>query len=186
VSALTIAGAHLVTTGLGPFYDGISHFFLSPEDLLPALALGLLAGLRGPAHGRLTLFTLPAAWLAAGLAGLALHAESAVPWASVISFLLLGVLVAADVPLPRWAIGAVAVAVGLLHGALNGAAMARPDAGVAGLAGIVASVFTLVALAAGLVVSLRQPWARIAVRVAGSWIAAVGVLMIGWLVKTGV
>ena len=38
MSALTIAGAHLVTTGLGPFYDGISHFFLSPEDLLPALS----------------------------------------------------------------------------------------------------------------------------------------------------
>jgi len=57
--------------------------------------------------------------------------------------------------------------------------------GQSALAGIVASVFTLVALAAGLVVSLRQPWARIAVRVAGSWIAAVGVLMIGWLVKTG-
>ena len=31
--------AHLVNTGLGPVYDGVSHFALTPEDLLPALAL---------------------------------------------------------------------------------------------------------------------------------------------------
>jgi hydrogenase/urease accessory protein HupE len=42
------AQAHLVTTGLGPVYDGISHFLLSPDDLIPVLALALLAGLRVP------------------------------------------------------------------------------------------------------------------------------------------
>ncbi len=30
------------------------------------------------------------------------------------------------------------------------------------------------------VVCLREPWTRIAVRVAGSWIAATGLLMLGW------
>ena len=34
------ADAHLMTTGLGPFYDGFTHLFLTPEDLLPVLALG--------------------------------------------------------------------------------------------------------------------------------------------------
>ena len=47
--------AHLVNTGLGPFYDGVSHFALTPEDLLPALALALLAGQRGSRAGRLAL-----------------------------------------------------------------------------------------------------------------------------------
>ena len=28
------AEAHLVTTGLGPIYDGIGHFFLTPEDVI--------------------------------------------------------------------------------------------------------------------------------------------------------
>ena len=60
--------AHLVNTGLGPFYDGVSHFALTPEDLLPALALALLAGQRGARAGRLALFVLPAAWLLGGLA----------------------------------------------------------------------------------------------------------------------
>ena len=52
VAAVTLlpapAHAHLVTTGLGPLYDGISHLFLSFEDLLPVVALALLAGLNGP------------------------------------------------------------------------------------------------------------------------------------------
>ena len=43
--------AHLVNTGLGPFYDGVSHFALTPEDLLPALALALFAGQRGARLG---------------------------------------------------------------------------------------------------------------------------------------
>ena len=42
------ADAHLITTGLGPVYDGISHFLMSPEDLVPAFVLALLAGQCGP------------------------------------------------------------------------------------------------------------------------------------------
>ena len=32
--------AHLVTTGLGPLFDGIGHVVVTPEDLLPVVALG--------------------------------------------------------------------------------------------------------------------------------------------------
>ena len=34
----TIAYAHLVSTGFGPFYDGIMHLVLSPDNLLGVLA----------------------------------------------------------------------------------------------------------------------------------------------------
>ena len=44
----------------------------------------------------------------------------------------------------------------------------------------VAAVFTFVALAASFVVPLRAAWARVVVRVVGSWIAAIGLLLIGW------
>ena len=64
------AEAHLNTTGMGPFYDGLMHFLMSPEDIVPVLALALLAGLRGASHGRRALFTLPVAWLLGALAGL--------------------------------------------------------------------------------------------------------------------
>lgn len=172
--------AHLVNTGLGPFYDGVSHFALTPEDLLPALALALLAGQKGSRAGRLALFALPGAWLLGGLAGLAFPTISSAPALTTVSFLALGGLVAADARLrPEW-VTALAAVVGLLHGYLNGAAMAQAKLGALGLVGIVSTLFVVVALAAALVVALRVPWGRIAVRVAGSWIAAIGLLYLGW------
>ena len=55
------AEAHLNATGMGPIYDGLMHFLLSPEDLVPALALALLAGLRGAPYGQRAMFALPVA-----------------------------------------------------------------------------------------------------------------------------
>ncbi len=177
------AAAHLVTTGMGPVYDGIGHLLLTPEDLVPALAIALYAGLRGAAAGRRTMFLLPVAWFAGGLAGSALSATTALP-VPAISFLILGGLVAADLCLPAAALTGLAIALGLVHGFLNGAAL-RDGAGTLGLLGIMALLFVLVAVLSACVVSLEKPWTRIAVRVAGSWIAAIGLLMLGWAMKGG-
>jgi hydrogenase/urease accessory protein HupE len=176
------AAAHLVTTGLGPFYDGVSHLAVTPEDLLPVLALGLLAGLRGAETGRRLLWLLPVAWLAGGLAGLRAPAFEA-PLAATASFLLLGILVAADAPLPLPWISALGAAIGALHGFLDGAAIAATGLGSLGVLGMASGVWIVVALTTGQVVSLRAPWARVAVRVAGSWIAATGLLLLGWILR---
>jgi urease accessory protein len=178
-----VAHAHLVSTGLGPFYDGLSHFVLTPEDLLPALALALLVGLNGARAGRGALFALPAAWLAGGLAGLAWPTAASIPALTIVSFLALGAMVAADLRLRfAWTVG-LAVLLGVLNGYLNGSAMAASGLGLPGLAGIVSALFVTLALAAAGVVAQRAPWARIAVRVAGSWIAAAGVLLLGWSLR---
>jgi urease accessory protein len=177
------AQAHLVNTGLGPFYDGVSHFALTPEDMLPALALALLAGMRGAAAGRLALFVLPAAWFAGGLVGLAFPTAAATGAMTTVSLLVLGGLVAADARLPPAWVGGLAMVFGLVHGYFNGAAMAEAKLGALGLVGIVLTLFVTIALAAALVVALRAPWTRIAVRVAGSWIAATGLLVLGWSLR---
>jgi hydrogenase/urease accessory protein HupE len=177
------AEAHLVTTGLGPIYDGISHVLMSPDDLVPILAMALLAGLNGPAAGRRTLFALTGAWILGGVAGFLVgrpFVPAALPTAS---FLLLGGLTAADRRLSPAVVTALAVAVGLLHGWLNGAGIAESQREALGLVGIASATFVLVALASALVVSLRAEWTRIAVRVAGSWIAAIGLLMLGWSLR---
>ena len=176
------AQAHLNSTGMGPVYDGLLHFVLSPEDLVPVIALALFAGLRGTAHGRRALFVLPAAWLVGGLIGLA-ATTSVTPFLTTVSFLLFGGLVAADAKLSLRAMTSLAALLGLVHGYLNGAAMGQPDVGAVALLGLVFAVFVLVALMASFVVSLRWPWTRIAVRVAGSWIVAFGLLMLGWTVR---
>jgi hydrogenase/urease accessory protein HupE len=173
-----------VNTGLGPFYDGVSHFALSPEDVLPAIALALLAGQRGARAGRHVLFALPLGWLLGGVAGLAFPAIGESPALTAASFLVLGGLVAAEARLAPGGVASLAAALGLLHGYLNGSAISQAS-GALGLAGIVTTLFVTVALGAALVVAIRTPWARIAVRVAGSWIVAVGLLMLGWSLRAG-
>ena len=175
------ASAHLVTTGLGPVYDGIGHLVMTPEDLIPVLAIALFAGLRGAALGRRALFVLPLAWFVGGLLGVTMEGLPALP-VSAVSFLILGVLVAADLNLSQRPFTAVVVLVGFVHGVLNGVAL-REGAGILGLVGIMATLFVIVAIVSAFIVSLKQPWTRIVVRVSGSWVAAIGMLMFGWMMR---
>ena len=177
----SFASAHLVTTGLGPVYDGIGHLVMTPEDLIPVLAIALFAGLRGAAPGRHALFVLPLAWFAGGLLGVAIEGLPTLPVAAI-SFFILGVLVAADLKLSQKSFAVIVVVVGLVHGALNGVAL-KEGAGILGLIGIMATLFVIIAIVSAFIVSLKQPWTRIVVRVAGSWVAAIGMLMFGWLMR---
>lgn len=175
------AQAHLVTTGLGPVYDGIGHLVMTPEDLIPVLALALYAGLRGTAPGRSALFILPLAWFVGGLVGVYVDGLPTVPTAAL-SFVILGVFIAADLKLPNAVFTVIVLLLGLVHGAMNGIAL-KDGPGILGLIGIMVTLFVLVALFSALVVSLKQPWTRIVVRVAGSWVAAMGMLMFGWMFR---
>jgi hydrogenase/urease accessory protein HupE len=179
------ASAHLVNSGLGPFYDGAAHLFVTPEDVLAVVALALLAGLGGKPCGRAVLFVLPAAWVAGALAGRMTPLSGGVPVVSAALLVALGALVAADRRWPLAFVAGAALACGLLNGCFNGAALA--GAGSSGLvaAGIGCAVFVTVAFVAGQVVALKQEWARIGVRVAGSWIGAIGLLMLGWAMRPG-
>jgi urease accessory protein len=178
-----VAEAHLNSTGMGPIYDGLMHFLMSPEDLVPVLALALLSGLRGATFGRRILFVLPAAWLGGGLFGLAASASNGSAMVSAMWFLLLGGLLAADARLSLRVTSALAALLGLYHGYLNGAGMGLNFSSAAVLLGLIFSVFVFIALAAAFVVQLQASWTRIAVRVAGSWIFASGLLLMGWAVR---
>jgi hydrogenase/urease accessory protein HupE len=176
------AHAHLMTTGVGPFYDGALHVLASVDQLLPLLALGLLAGLRGKAAGRAVLFGLPPALLAGAAAGRWGPPLPFIGVASTVLLLALGGLVAADVRLSLRVVIVTAVGCGLLVGYANGVAMAEARLGVVSLFGIATAGFVAAALVPAFVVSLRQAWMRIAVRVAGSWMVALGLLMVAWSV----
>ncbi len=172
------AFAHLVTTGMGPVYDGIGHLLLTPEDLVPVIALSLYCGMRGARAGRYAMFMLPLAWLLGGLVGLNLDLDATIP-VPALSFLLLGGLIAADAKLPDQLIGPMTAMIGLVHGVLNGLVLKSGPGGPA-LLGIMGALFVLVAIMSAFVVSLERSWTRIVVRVMGSWVAASGMLMIGW------
>jgi urease accessory protein len=179
------AEAHLVSSGMGPVYDGMAHVALTPEDVIPVIGLALLAGLRGPAQGRAAIFALPSGWLFGGVAGGALG----IAWSdgvSAASMLAIGGLAALDAPLAPGVIAAIAGAVGVLHGYADGSSIQLDRNGLASLFGMVVTVSAAFALAVGLVLPLRSRVVRTAMRVIGSWIAAAGLLLLGWSIRGSV
>ena len=177
------AEAHLMNTGFGPFYDGLAHPLVTAEDVLPVIALALLASLGGRHPARLAIFVLPTAWIAGMVLGSVVAPPPSSAWLTALLTIAIGASVAADRKLQPSVIVVVASVLGLVHGWGNGASLAATGAGVTGPAGVACTVFVVATLIAGLVVSRTAPWSRIVVRVAGSWIAAIGLLMLGWSVR---
>jgi hypothetical protein len=179
------AQAHLVATGMGPLYDGISHFALSPEEILPVVAFALFAGLRGPAHARRTAVALAAGWFVGGWGGaLGLSLPAAAPQvASAVFLFAAGGALAANAKVPPWVCAAVAAVYGALAGTSdfgNGSGGLLAMLNLVGVCAAVAAGFVLVA---SLTLPLRRDWLVIAARVAGSWLLALGVLLAGWIVR---
>ncbi|HET6349502.1 MAG TPA: HupE/UreJ family protein [Candidatus Krumholzibacteria bacterium] len=177
------AHAHLVSTGFGAFYDGVAHLVLTPQDWLVVVAMGLLAGLCGRRAARASLVVFPMAWFAGGIAGAALAPVSTPAIATAPSILVVGILVAFDRKLTPTVVVVLSCLAGLLHGFINGATMNVSGRMWLALLGASTVVFACTTLLAAMVVSLRARWTRVMIRVAGSWIAATGILLLGWLLR---
>lgn len=182
LAALTSpAQAHLVQTGFGDFYDGIAHVAATPADLLVVLALALLAGQSGTKAARYAAMALPAAWFAGGMLGAHWPSGGAMALPTTLSFAISGALVALNARVRDTGIAVLAISAGILHGYINGATMAPAEIGYLALGGAVSAVFFLGVVVSAQVTALPAGWPQIVVRVAGSWIAATGMLMLGWL-----
>ena len=183
------ARAHLAQTGLGPFYDGIAHLFVSPEQLSSLLALALLAGLGGPAHGRAALLALLVAWPVGGVLGMQAGPGHALGTGTCESLaaatlLLSGGLAAWDPELSVRRLALLIAVLGLICGAVGGYDIVSAGMGWGGLAGTVVAVWVAATLAIALVIAAAaRPLGRRIVRVAGSWLAASGLLWLGWSLR---
>jgi len=187
LAAPGVASAHLVVTGMGPLYDGVSHFGLSPEDILPVVALGLFAGLRGPPQTRAAALTLPAGWLLGGLAGLAGLTAPAVIMAASGALMLIasGGLLAANLRAGPAACAGAAGVIGLVCGLRDVSGVSFDAAHLASLLGMGVAAMVAFIIAGSLTLPLQRIWMIVAARVAGSWMAALGLLLAGWVVRYG-
>jgi urease accessory protein len=175
------AYAHSLGSRFGDFYGGVLHPLTALEHLLPILALGLLAGQQGPRAARWLLLIFPLALLiGAGLAT-AVPPIPGVRLANDLSFAVLGLLVAAAWRLPLALLIVLGALFGLSHGYENGRAITPETAAHLFVLGVAAvgAVATALVGAATIAAAAEAAWPRIAVRVAGSWIAAIGIMMIG-------
>lgn len=174
-----VAEAHMVSTGLGDFYDGLLHPLLSLGQGLPLLGVALWAGAATDRAARAAVLVLPIGWFLGGLIGA--EVSHARPWAmaAAICGLLAGLGAAADLRLPRLPAAVAAAAIGLLLGLAAAAVEGNPNWRLS--AGMAAAAFFLMLLVAGQRHVLAGRVAPVAARVLASWIAAASLLQLGWL-----
>jgi hydrogenase/urease accessory protein HupE len=180
--ALLAAGAtpcwaHSPIPGIGNFYSGALHPFVSPAHLIALLALGLWLGQRGLAGAKRPLVVLVSSL---GL-GLALHRAAGDPdtdrWLLVLAALN-GLAVAAAYAAPAAVASACCGAVGLAVGLASGPSGVEGTARSVMLAGTFCGATLACAYVMSMVTLAQRPWMHIAVRVVGSWLAAAALLVL--------
>lgn len=181
-AAPTVAQAHLVDTRLGDFYGGALHPLTAFEDLLPWLALAAVAAFQGPQRARWLLVVFPLALLAGAILSQLLPNPSFMPAVNVALIAVTGLAVAAAIVVPLPVLIGLGGLVGLVHGYQNGQAMTASTDQLLFILGVTAIGYVVMTLAtAGAIAFLRGVgrWRPIALRASGSWVAAVGIMMLG-------
>jgi hydrogenase/urease accessory protein HupE len=174
------AAAHTLDNRFGDFYAGVVHPLTALEHAPPILALALFAGQQGERAARWLVLVFPLALLiGAELAATALPLP-AMAVLNAASFVVLGLLVAAALRLPLPVLIALGAVFGISHGYGNGRAMAPDTTVYIFVLGVAAVGGLATALVSAAIVDLAETeWLRIGVRVAGTWIAAIGLMTIG-------
>ena len=183
------ADAHIVASRLGDFYAGALHPLTGLEDVLLWLALGILAGLHPPTRARWLVLLFPAGLLAGLALGLTmgLATSGAWPgWIDPIFMIVLGALIGLATILPTPVLYTLALALAVLRGLANAAGVAPDTNQLLFATGLAIAGYAAIALITASTLLFRQPgqgWRLITLRAAGSWIAAIGIMVGGLAVR---
>jgi urease accessory protein len=175
------ANAHGAMAGGGGFYAGAAHPFVAWEHLLLLLATGLLLGRRPKRHAGLPLIGLAVALLgglAAGAAGLGL---SVFPGFVLGLGLLSGLLLASALLPPTLAMTILTVSTGIAIGLDTDVPMLTASSNIdvyTTYIGVFVAVFVIVLDMMALSLVVKRPPFTIALRIAGSWVAAVSLMVL--------
>jgi urease accessory protein len=182
------AYAHLVSTRFGEFYNGMLHPTTTLLHALPWLTLGFLAAFQPLKHARIMLIVFPFSVMLGVVLGyfFGLTLGSApivfVEYINLASILILGILVVIGKQLPM----SIAVGLTMLFGLSHGYANANLELAGSGyllyLGGIMLAAYLSLCLtsAAGILMTRKYTWGRIAIRAGGSWVLAVGIIFSGF------
>jgi hydrogenase/urease accessory protein HupE len=175
-----------VASRLGDFYAGALHPLTDLQDIVLWIAAGLLAGSMGAARGRWLVLIVPVGSLIGFYAGLSSGITSVATIMNAAMMIVLGLLIATAVRVPMAILGVLAFSVAVMRGLANAAGVAGDTNKVLFGAGLTLAAYAAITLIMAAMVSFREPdaatgpaaWRGIAIRVCGSWITAIG-LMIG-------
>lgn len=173
-----LAAAHTPIAGIGDFYNGMLHPLRVPAHLLAVLAVGLLIGQQ---RSR-ALQPAALAYLAAtttGLVGAGLGFVVGLQPLLLAGAAVCGLLVAWRPVLPVWIGVALGGLIGFAIGLDSGPNLLELQAKIAALLGAGITVYLVFLYATALADRLSaRHWQQVAVRVVGSWIAAIALLVL--------
>lgn len=184
LSALAPVGvqAHAISERAGDFYGGLLHPLTSLEHALAFVALGLLSAQRGVAHTQEMVLAFPASLMAGAALVLWMPDIPGIDLLNIASVVMFGLLVAVAQTLPLIVLYAFCLLFGLSHGYANGLAISGDISpwlfilGL-GLGGLLVTTYSL--FGGDYLLRRKEMWMSVAVRVAGSWIAAIGIIYFG-------
>lgn len=179
------ANAHIIASRLGDFYAGALHPMTDLQDVMLWIATGLLAGSMGAARGRWLVLIVPAGALVGFFGGHALGITSVATVMNAAVMALLGLLIATAIRLPTAALFLLAFGMAVMRGVANAGGVSGDTNRGLFAAGLTLTAYAAITLIMALLVvfngSSREgssaSWRRIAVRVCGSWIAAIGLML---------
>jgi hydrogenase/urease accessory protein HupE len=174
------AEAHSIGKNIGDFYWGFLHPATSMESAFPLIALGLLAGQQGAEKARWMIGLFALGIIAGPLIALSLGTPVLASWVNLISFIILGALLALARPWPLPVLAGLSLVFGLTQGWSNAAEMTQATGKLLYACGMILGGYLIVLLLAAFAVNTGKSaeWQRIALRIAGSWIAAIGLMVI--------
>lgn len=179
LSVPTPVFAHSASERFGDFYGGMLHPSTALEHLLPILALGLLAGQQDRKIARWMLLALPLGLIVGCLIAAWNPSFSNVTYFNRATFILVGLLVTCGWRIPMPLLIPIGLLCGISHGYENCLDLTSDTALHLFFPGVALAGLLLTAFVAAATISFREGWQRIAIRVAGSWITAIGLLVVG-------
>ncbi len=185
------ADAHIIAARLGDFYTGALHPLTDLQDLILWAAMGVLAGSLGAAKGRWLVLVFPLGLLAGLVLGRVFGVVSAGPAADAGMILVLGLLLAAAARVPATLLCAIAFGLALMRGAANAGDLGPETDRLLFAAGLACAGYAAITLTMALTLTFRRldggpavAWRGIAIRAVGGWIAAIGLMMMGFALAT--
>lgn len=178
------ASAHSAISGVGDFFGGVLHPLTTPTHLLILLGLGLLVGQKTPLNLKLPLQVfIPVSAIALALTTTGFVNTIPTPWLIGLA-LVIGLLVALSWKLPLWVSGALFGAAALLIGLDSPAESATWSGTLKTLLGIwVGLILGVGDIAYFSSLCTRHHWQQTGLRVTGSWISAIALMVLAFALR---
>lgn len=169
--------AHSPIEGISIFYGYMLHTLVVPAHALLLVATSLLLGQQEIVLTRVGL-TVLAAGFVTGLTISAVGLASGSEWQHLLGALAVGGAVSLCWQAPLTVLAPLAAAVGFAIGVDSAPSEAPDDEKTLAFAGLISGTLGLALVVSGLTAGLTRGWQRIGVRIVGSWIVAVALLVL--------